>query len=232
MTANPWAAPQNALPNDVPVSPVQDVSSYAVPSPGSPYLTSPAGEWAPSLFRKVGATPDPARLGEVPLIQDYPVPNRPPEEWYEPQTRDITNRHSVEQIDADGWREEPGTDGSYRFAANPRSRPPMPSRVTAFMSPASYAFWRHMSTGQPKDSQRNLNGVHFSMADHRRDYPILGMQPQRKPGAGTRNTYRLAPVPWDANLVDVPDPTSAGIPVEQVVAPTVPTNLTRSGRLM
>jgi hypothetical protein len=57
------------------------------------------------------------------------------------------------------------------------------------------------------------------MADHRRNYPILGMNEQRKPGAGTRNTYRLAPVPWDSNIVDVPPDTAAGLPQEQLIAP-------------
>src|SRR3546814_8656870 len=49
-------------------------------------------------------------------------------------------------------------------------------------------------------SARQLNGQHFSMADHRREYPILGIKPNHL----RRNTYRLDPSPWDADLVDVP----------------------------
>src|SRR3546814_10876093 len=74
------------------------------------------------------------------------------------------------------------------------------------MSPRSYTFTRpfdslnrnyaNVSIG----SARQLNGQHFSMADHRREYPILGIKPNHL----RRNTYRLDPSPWDADLIDVP----------------------------
>lgn len=104
--------------------------------------------------------------------------------------------------------------------------------MTAGMSPNTYTFWRGMGHGGPQDTPNELNGIHFSMADHRREYPVLGMQPQKKPGAGTRNTYRLEPAPWDSNIVDVPPPAAQGLPLAEIQAPTGPTSLSRSGRLM
>jgi hypothetical protein len=68
------------------------------------------------------------------------------------------------------------------------------------MNPRTYFFWRPFETNQPKMGARRLNGIHFSMADHRRDYEILGMEPAKT----RRNTYRLEPTPWDTNLVDYP----------------------------
>jgi hypothetical protein len=180
-------------------------------------------------------------LGTEPLQQRYPVPNRPPEEWYGRNSYNVTLRHAAEHIDGDGWTEDRqgrsgialGTPNGTRFARNPREVPPTPERVTDRMSPSRYAFWRNMGVGTPKLSgQLRFNGEHFSMADHRRDYPILGTQPARKPGAGTRNTYRLPPVPWDANVVDMPPSPASGLPQATIEAAPV-TNVygSRSGRL-
>lgn len=230
MSYDPWTTspPQfnaDAPPNYAP----PETNRYTVPPPGGPYST---GGWSPTLRDVPGGTPDPGRLGTIPLMQEYPVPNRPPQEWYGPRTADTTRRNAVQEVSANGWTEEIGADSGARFAPNPRATPPAPSRWTAGLSPNTYSFWRHMGTGQPKDAPRALTGVHFSMADHRRDYPILGMAAQRKPGAGTRNTYRLAPAPWDSSIIDVPPPTANGLPAAELQAPTVSTSLTRSGRLM
>jgi hypothetical protein len=46
------------------------------------------------------------------------------------------------------------------------------------------------------------------MADHRREYPILGMAPVNS----RRNTYRVEPTPWDINIVDKVDETKANVP--------------------
>lgn len=230
MPYQPWTAPAQAPSAEQPPNYAPpETNRYTVPSPGAPYV---AGGWSPTLRDVPGGTPDPGRLGTMPLYQEYPTPNRPPGEWYAANNGDIERRNTVQVIDATGWNEEVGADGSARFAPNPRSTPPMPSRWTATLSPNSYSFWRHMGTGQPKDTPRALNGVHFSMADHRRDYPILGMSAQRKPGAGTRNTYRLAPAPWDSSIIDVPPPTANGLPAAELQAPTLASSLSRSGRLM
>jgi hypothetical protein len=74
--------------------------------------------------------------------------------------------------------------------------------------------------------RRRFTGDHFSMADHRRDYPIFQMTPVNQ----RRNTFRLEPAPWDTNLVDMVDtdpPATSGY--QSTVAQNAPTN--RSYRL-
>lgn len=77
-----------------------------------------------------------------------------------------------------------------------------PTRPTATNSPTGYYFQR------PWHIPRNVKDVlgeqataHFSMADHRRKYEIMGQKPQGRIGV---NTYRATPRPWDENLVIVP----------------------------
>jgi hypothetical protein len=61
--------------------------------------------------------------------------------------------------------------------------------------------------------------MHFSMADHRRTYDVLGMAPVQS----RRNTYRADPAPWDANVVDMPvdvSPVNARVRVVELPART------------
>lgn len=144
--------------------------------------------WAPKSYRA-----DPSRVGNLPRIDYRPEPTRPAEEfWNEKLGRDKAERHSVETQDADGMTE---LKGRKRWAPNPRSTPPPEDRKTMALSPHSYSFTRPMTGG----AARFLNGRHFSMADHRRTYEILGM----KPVTSRRNTYRTEPGPWDADIVDM-----------------------------
>lgn len=93
-----------------------------------------------------------------------------------------------------------------RWADNPRRFVPPNPRPRTSQSPSDWRFYRpfdqlnrpypDMITG----TARRLNGHHLSMADHRRDYEILGVNPQRT----MRNTYRLDPSPWDEDMVDMP----------------------------
>lgn len=87
-----------------------------------------------------------------------------------------------------------------RFAPNPRSIPVAPDRVTATLRPSFWAFFRNMLGRTP----HRLNGTHFSMADHARNYEILGMAPQRS----SRSTYRAESPTNGLSVVDMP-------PVEQ-----------------
>jgi hypothetical protein len=65
------------------------------------------------------------------------------------------------------------------------------------------------------------------MADHRRNYEILGMAPARS----RRNTYRMEPAPWDLDVVDMPS-TDAYNPVDaRIRSVELPQN-PRSMRLM
>ena len=78
--------------------------------------------------------------------------------------------------------------------------------MTEKLSPRRYSFTRPFDQGTKGNGARQLNGQHFSMADHRRDYPILGMRPWNQ----HRNTYRVDPAPWDAEMYDVPPESTMG----------------------
>lgn len=213
MAFNPFAT-RKTVEEDTPATPIADVPEYAVPQHGAYAApTLEAGDayndefgWSPRSLRPSAVeTPSAQRLGTIRRFDYRPDPLRAPEEWYNRNARDENARHSVEDVDADGWTESKGiTEGDRRWAPNPRSVPPAESRRTQQMSPSSYFFVRPFD----QHAARQFNGHHFSMADHRRDYEILGMSPVRN----SRNTYRLEPTPWDIDVVDVPpvqEPTSA-----------------------
>lgn len=209
---------------DPPEYPEQEYTEYADPTGDAPY-TDTFG-WAPALRLDVDTIPDTRRLGTAPRYDFSPDPVRPPEEFYGRRDANTKSRESVTEQQATGWQETKSgfgqpdpSAGAMRFAPNPRSIPPAESRITQLLSPANYSFVRPFMQGLPKMGARDLNGVHFSMADHRRNYEILGMAPQRKPGSGSRNTYRLEPQPWDTGIVDMP-PTNMDQP-ETVEMPTV-----------
>jgi len=84
----------------------------------------------------------------------------------------------------------------------------LPTRPTADDSPSdSYSFRR------PWHRPRTVKEIfgpdaeaHFSLADHRRVYPVNTMVPRGRLGV---NTYRADPQPWSENLVNVGnEPTS------------------------
>lgn len=179
--------------------------AYGVPpiKAGAPYISEFG--YAPELRTSAQETPSAQRLKTIPRMDYRPNPVRPPDEWWDRIDRDKEQRHSVEDQDADGWTERKGVAPTdRRWAPNPRSTPPAESRPTMRMAPRTYSFTRPFD----QHSARQFNGNHFSMADHRRNYEILGMAPVRT----MRNTYRLEPVPWDMDIVDLP-PTTDG-PVE------------------
>lgn len=96
--------------------------------------------------------------------------------------------------------------GDYRWADRPGRCAPASNRLTSDMQPVMYQFERPFDQlNRPYGdavygTKRRFTGIHFSMADFRRNYDILTMAPQRQ----GRNTYRIEPEPWDINQVDVP----------------------------
>lgn len=207
---------------------------YAAPSleEGSPY--NDEFGWAATLAQRTSSveTPSAQRLQSIPRRDFRPDPPRPPVEFYGARDRDEAVRESTVEQDADGWEENKGT--YKRFAPNPRSTPPEESRPTSRMAPRSYSFLRffdQLNRQKGNDllgSARTFNGMHFSMADHRRNYEILGMAP----ATSRRNTYRLEPAPWDVDIVDLPptvEPTTVQSRVRSVEIPR--TGGTRSWRL-
>lgn len=236
MVFNPFAA-REAVPERDPQlagAPVPTVPEYAVPQHGSfavpslaagaPYIK--AFGWAPG--QRIGPqstveTPSAQRM-RVDLINGFtPDATQAPERWYDRRDADDKQRHSVEEIDADGWTEQKGVSASdRRWAPNPRSVPQPETRPTQQMAPTTYSFVRPFDTGYA----RTFNGMHFSMADHRRTYEVLGMAPV----VSRRNTFRQEPVPWDQNVMDVPQSDGENaLPFSRLVSPELPPQ--RSWRL-
>lgn len=165
------------------------------------YIDRPGKEWAPpSLQPDPNEIPDARRLGTIPNRTSVPNGGEAPADfWLNGRGRDVQLRHnSAETIDADGWRMFRGTNygEAKRAAPDPRRTPPPETRPTQEMSPSRYTFQRPFD----QTTARRLNGLRFSMADHRRVYEVTGTAPI----SSRRNTYRQDPGPWDAALTDYP----------------------------
>lgn len=112
-------------------------------------------------------------------------------------------RHSVEETTV-GWKV---TQWKKAVPHYPEwDQDPLPTRPTADSSPTGYQFQR------PEHRPRNIKDAvgeeavaHFSLADHRRMYEIMGQRPQGGVGA---NTYRSPVRPWDESLFIPPQSTN------------------------
>lgn len=200
--------------------------AYAAPTDGGDgpgYVDSPVGAWAQQLRAQPGDTPDPMREQTFPVRDFRPDPRYPPAYFWTgthgPGTETI-QRHGVEFQDADGIETRVGTRPR---AADPRWVPTAEPRWTQRQSPHNYVFTRPYA----QETERYFSGAHFSMADHRRTYPILGMAatPYR------RNTYRADPTPWDVNRVDMPNPVQSASPGRIVAYDIPPASTGNSWRL-
>ncbi len=192
-------------------------SAYAAPGLNTDAPYNDEFGWGPQLKIGQRSTPDAQREQRAKGEWFYPRGHEEePGPFYESRDADDAARHRVENQDADGFTIQKNWKPVNRN--NPRETPPPEMRPTSNMSPRSYTFLRPFDQFNRNyanvniGSARQLNGQHLSMADHRREYPILGI----KPNHNRRNTYRLDPPPWDADVVDVPpdvtpDVTSARI---------------------
>jgi hypothetical protein len=248
--SNPYATTRTAVESGLPDNepPEQQYNAYAAPglTEENGYADSPVTAWGPTLRTSPTGIPDGSRVGTE-IRRDYrPDPEQPADQGFY-RTRDADNlvRYTEsEDVDPNGWTEnkfgaggpDPANNVYVRWAPNPRATPPPEPRITSDLSPRSYSYTRPFDQlnraygDQVVGTSRRFLGLHFSMADHRRNYEILGMAPQRMPGQGTRNTYRLDPVPWDSNIVDRSEPAP---PVSRVLTQReVPAPVSRSYRLM
>jgi hypothetical protein len=181
-------------------------AAYAAPGMSADAPYNDEFGWGPKLEIQQQSTPDAQRVQRAKGFWFFPRGHEEePGPFYESRDADDKARHGAEYQDTDGHTVQKSWKAVGRN--NPRETPPPETRATSNMSPHSYTFMRpfdqmnrnyaNVSIG----SARQFNGQHFSMADHRREYPILGI----KPNHHRRNTYRLDPSPWDADLVDVPE---------------------------
>ena len=209
---NPWAHSRTEPEFSDPEYATAVTDQYAVDRPGdtnnpSPWMDNPAGGWAPSLRLSPTGTPDTTRLNEGEYVTTHAPASGLSDTrgYWDTRNADHNQRTDVEDVATVGLTESPTQGGmpnpafgGGRWALPARWTPPAEPRVTNRLNPHQYRFWRPFNGRTP----HRFNGMHFSMADHRRDYEIYGMAPQRRPGGSTRNTYRLPPAPWDAYLQD------------------------------
>ena len=201
--------------------------TYAVPTYGTDgpgYQDAPAGAYATRLDGQPGATPDPMRQQQIPTRDLRPEPAyNPAYFWTGPRGPGTERmlRHSVEFLDADGIESNRPTAGA--AAPDPRWVPPPEPRPTNRLSPHTFLFTRPFA----QDTDRYFTGEHFSMADHRRTYPILGMAPSPY----HRNTFRADPVPWDTFRTDMPNPSPSSTPGRIIAYDIPPTSSNQSWRL-
>lgn len=168
-----------------------------VPESGNHEYVFPLG-WATKLARLIAGTPDPQREMEIPTRTVRPNADENPSHFYGPIDAETARRESVTSTTATGWSEQ---KSQYIMGPDPRWNPPSEARLTSDLSPSSYRFdrpWDQLSKG---NGARQFNGMHFSLADHRRDYDIGGMTAAQN----YRNTYRASPAPWDADMYDEPE---------------------------
>lgn len=235
MVFDPYANTEHGDISDVPQYAMPNHGSYASPSleEGDAYTDSFG--WSAGLRTSTVETPSAQRVGSFPRMDMRPNPQRPVEEEWRKRDADDAQRHSVEDVTANGWQTPAGiAPGQTRFAPNPRSVPVAESRITSRLAPRGYSFTRFFDQfnrthdGDPlTGSARTFNGEHFSMADHRRTYDVEGFAPVRTP----RNTYRIEPTPWDTNIVDMPADNGAEIPAARIRSVEIPAG-TRSWRLV
>jgi hypothetical protein len=206
---NPFAHSRTEREFDDPSYAEAVTSRYAVPNAldgDSPWMDSPSGGWAPGLRLSPTGIPDVTRLNDGEYVDTRPQDGlAEAREFWGNKGRDVAERESAVVTDSTGFAETKegfghpeASKGFMRFALPPRANPPAEDRLTEKLSPHSYRFWRPFQGNTP----HRFTGEHFSMADHRRQYDIYGMAPQRRPGGSTRNTYRLPPAPWDAYIQD------------------------------
>lgn len=139
--------------------------------------------------------PDEIRIGVR-----KPPPNDPNNRAYNNlRQSEKIGRHAVEQT----------TDGNWTEVQNRPNRPPRPEeskpsiRPTATQAPVDNLLRRPWHIPRNAVDALGPNAeLHVSMADHRRNYEIMGMQPRG--GVGV-NTYRASTAPWDQNLFIPPE---------------------------
>jgi hypothetical protein len=179
---------------------------YAVPNnpPDIPYL--------PAIH---GYTDPPADTVAIQRNQSawrIPPPGHPPQNWNLYNSDRVEIFYPLETLQGEeGW---PTPTPRYNRAPDSRWQPAEVTRPTTQQSPSTFRFHRPFD----QHAARQLNGNHFSMADHTRAYPIAGMQPQRN----FRNTFRLEPAPWDTEIVDRPEIATPSMAGGTYISPDLP----------
>jgi hypothetical protein len=226
MGTNPFATPP-PRPGQAPAH-VQNLwggpGRYSVPgvyeTTDPDYTTGYSPTLAPGGSSDGSQLPDNVRIGrrELPVGENYNEPG-----WQSIRHAEQLQRQTEDHTE-DMWSIKQDKLPAPRVPLWEQAR--MPTRPTATNSPTGYGFQRYWHIPRNvadvffEDSATPLGASrqHFSMADHRRKYEIMGMRPQGRTGV---NTYRASPRPWDENLYQAPAAPST---------PTVPRGLSSGGR--
>lgn len=183
---------------DVPEYGYQDYAAYAAGDVPAPY-TRPGNPYSDQLKPQIGSTPDPMRERNFP-IRSYRINPATPDLLYQQLDADKAQRESVGHT-REQWQEmvDPSAAmGANRWAPNPRTTPPVPTRKTSTLAPTNYRYVR--TDGQNGGTPRRLNGNHWSLADHTRAESIsqlYGVMPLGRTGS----SQRLDVMPWGTNVV-------------------------------
>lgn len=205
-------------------------AAYTVPTPGHDgYADSPIVAWSPTLTGRADGTPDPRRTGQTDGPAYRPTPyNGPPEDWWAgagPGRETLNRHHRQEYVNPEGFEETRSLDPGKRAVPDIRRTPPPETRLTQKLSPHRWVYTRPFDQDLAHDQ---MKGNHFSLADHRRTYPIMGMEP----AVQRRNTYRQDPAPWDTYLTDYPPEDNVYAGAGATHSGDLPESLNRNGRLM
>lgn len=188
----------------------------------APYIAAYGG-WAPTARETSVAQ------GNGALYDDRPHADRPMQEWYgaEPtsapdaknrDTEERSHRNTLVRYGAQGWVTDVRQEVQSR---NPYEDHKVPAPVSR--SPSNFREI-HLPYGIHRSKSR-LTGLHASMADMQRTYPVGGMNAPHR----FRNTYRLEPPPRDALNMDVPATVAPGVPQAVYQSPDFPTSPSRGG---
>lgn len=210
--ANPYARPPDsvggAAPNPSGKYRLGGPGRYAVPD--VPETTDP--EWTDgfSPHLAAGGSYDGTRFPDIIRIgKRKPPPNDPNDKHYT-AVRDAekARRLTVEHVTEPQPRIR--QSGPYVPPIPDQVQPKLPTRRTATMAPSDAILTRPWHVPRNATDALGPNAVlHFSMADHRRNYPIMMMQPRG--GIGINN-IRNQPVPWDTELYVQHEPAPPNTP--------------------
>lgn len=158
-------------------TPQRDYNKLAVPDPHTPEGHAPyIDAWTGYAFRKSG---DPLRtIGREPRQ----VPGEYPSS--EQFTREQPLYKTAQPQGMTEWQRSPDP----RWQGTTPIRPQRTQSTFRATNPFDWQF------------TRRLDGRHFSMASHIRNYRVGGMQPV----TSRRNTYRLLPPPRDLAMTNLP----------------------------
>lgn len=198
MVANPYATSrlddQFGKPEYPPTDP-----AYVEPEQLGPY--APAGmPFSTVLAYRFNDTPDPYRVQREPVPQGIRQPATGVRAWWARLVSERQSREAVQAFSApvQELQVDAGQSGQ-RFARRAGEIPLPNTRVTQSLSPATGGMVTRPFTGR---TPQRFNGVHASMADHKRLHSGEGSQFGMVPPRHARMTWRADVVSWGENVQD------------------------------